>query len=167
MQIAIISDTHGHIDDQILRHLEKSDEVWHAGDFGSVEVVKKIQNTAPLIGVYGNIDNDAVCEEVPLHQYFTRESLRIWMTHIGGKPGQYSEEVKIQLPDHPADLFVCGHSHILMVKKDRKNNWLYLNPGAAGHVGFHQVRTLLLLTLQDGQVVNPKVVELGKRGDRR
>lgn len=167
MRIAIISDTHGHIDDDILRHTSSCDEIWHAGDFGGIEVVERLRETAPLTGVYGNIDGPDIRAEMPLHTYFSREGLQVWMTHIGGKPGNYSAEVQDKLVTHPADIFICGHSHILMVKKDSPNKWLYINPGAAGHAGLHQVRTLLLLTLQDGQVINPKVVELGKRGVRK
>ena len=42
-KILVLSDTHGYIDDRIEEYARNSDEVWHAGDFGSLEVLKKLE----------------------------------------------------------------------------------------------------------------------------
>ena len=163
MRIGLISDTHGHIDDRILHHLAACDEVWHAGDIGDLRVTDALTDVAPLVAVHGNIDGQLIRREFPEHQHFQREGLSIWMTHIGGRPGRYAKGIRQGLSQHRPGLFVCGHSHLLLVKKDPSWGGLYLNPGAAGKQGFHQMRTLIRFQIIDGMIVAPEVVELGKR----
>lgn len=165
MKIAIISDTHDYIDERIIAYCAQCDEIWHAGDFGNFRVLEELRNKAgPVIGVYGNVDDQDIRAETPLHQWIEREGLSIWMTHIGGRPGNYSEEVREKKAKYPADIFVCGHSHILKVQRDSNEGWIYINPGAAGKTGFHKVRTMMTLELKDGKIDNPQVIELEKRG---
>ena len=163
MKIAIISDTHGYIDQRILAYCAECDEVWHAGDFGDVQVLDELEKVTHVKGVWGNVDGNDIRNRTNLHQYFSCEGLKVWMTHIGGKPGKYSLEVQEQIEQYPADIFICGHSHILQVKKDRKNDWLFINPGAAGKLGFHKTRTMLTLEINDGTINHPQVIELGDR----
>jgi hypothetical protein len=47
---------------------------------------------------------------------------------------------------------------------DRKLDFLHINPGACGNQGWHQVRTLVRLTLQAGSISGVEVIELGRRG---
>ena len=163
VRIGLISDTHGHIDDRILHHLEGCDEIWHAGDIGHFRVTDALAKVAPLVVVHGNIDDQLLRRDFPEHQHLERGGCRIWMTHIGGRPGRYAKGIRSGLNAHRPDLFVCGHSHLLLVQKDPSWGGLYLNPGAAGKQGFHAMRTLLRFNLADGQVLNPEVVELGRR----
>ena len=92
-KILLISDTHGYIDDKILSYCKSVDEVWHAGDIGSIEVVDKIKRLKPLKGVYGNIDNHLIRNEFPLDYKFSCENIRVWITHIGGYPNRYSKRI--------------------------------------------------------------------------
>ena len=163
VRIGLISDTHGHIDDRILHHLAECDEIWHAGDIGSLTVTDALSSAAPLVAVHGNIDDHIIRSEFPEHHHFEREGLSIWMTHIGGRPGRYASGIRRGLMQHRPALFVCGHSHLLLVKKDPSWGGLYLNPGAAGRQGFHRMRTLLRFNLEQGAILNPEVVELGPR----
>lgn len=163
-KILLLSDTHSYIDDNILKYVKQADEVWHAGDIGDLKVTDSIKKLKPLRAVYGNIDDAKARLEYPLHNRFTCEGLDIWITHIGGYPGKYSPAVKQEIVSNPPGLFICGHSHILKVQFDKKNNLLHMNPGAAGVHGFHQVRTMLRFEVANGKVQNPEVIELGKRG---
>jgi hypothetical protein len=86
------------------------------------------------------------------------------MTHIGGRPPRYDRHIVQELRSSPPTLFVCGHSHICLVQFDPALNCLYMNPGAAGRHGWHQMRTVLRFTLSDGRPQDLEVVELGKRG---
>jgi hypothetical protein len=87
------------------------------------------------------------------------------MTHIGGAPPGYNPRVKRILKQQTPNIFICGHSHILRVKRDSAlGNMLYLNPGAAGNHGFHLIKTLLRFEIIDKQVKNMEVIELGRRG---
>lgn len=165
MKIGLISDTHSYIDDTILNYLSTCDEVWHAGDFGNEKVLHEISQIKPLRGVYGNIDGTGIRKFFPEKLYFKVEGLRVFMIHIGGYPGRYAKGIKELLIQHPPDIFISGHSHILKVMRDQKlNNMLHLNPGAAGHEGFHQMRTMLRFNIENGKVSQMEVIEFGKRG---
>ena len=165
-KIGLIADTHGFLDPQIFEIFAEVDEIWHAGDFGPVSVADALEDFKPLIGVYGNIDGPEIRDRYPLHQRFDCEGVDVWITHIGGYPGRYDRSVKSELNQRPPGLFVCGHSHILRVKRDKKLKLLHVNPGAAGNQGFHQVKTGIVLTIEDGEVTRVQAADLGQRGVR-
>ena len=158
-KILLISDTHGYIGDEILKHVNWSDEVWHAGDIGSLEVTDTIKNYKPLRAVHGSIDDTNIKAEFPLNQRFTVEGVEVWMRHIGGYPNRYSKNIFDEINKNPPDLFICGHSHILRVIKDEKLNLLHMNPGAIGIKGFHKVRTMLRFNISNGNIYNLEVIE--------
>ena len=164
MQIVLLSDTHGYFDDRLQEHCRNADEIWHAGDVGDPAILEILPKGKRLRGVFGNIDDQAVQERFPEWQEFELEGVKVVMTHIGGLPPRYAKGVKTRLKSQNAQLFVCGHSHICRVEFDRELNCLYMNPGAVGQHGFHQMRTLLLFELDAGKITNLRVVELGKRG---
>lgn len=163
-KILLLSDTHGHLDDKILKYAALADEIWHAGDIGVLSVTDQLKKIKPLRAVYGNIDDDKARMEFPLHNRFTCEGVDVLITHIGGYPGKYSPAIRSELVQNPPKLFICGHSHILKVIFDKKLNLLHMNPGAAGVSGFHQVRTMLRFELDKGEIKNLEIIELGKRG---
>lgn len=162
-RIGLLSDTHSHIDSHILKHLEQCDEIWHAGDIGSTEVLDCLSDFKPTRAVYGNIDGAELRRACPQHQRFKCEEVDVWITHIGGYPNRYSPAIKPTIEENPPQLFICGHSHILKVMYDKKLSLLHMNPGAAGKHGFHQVRTLLRFTIDGKNIKDLEVVELGKR----
>jgi len=164
MRIALLSDTHGYMGPEILEAVSGCDEIWHAGDIGSLAVTDQLAAIAPLVGVYGNIDDYRVRAEFPEDQWLEREGLSILMTHIAGAPGRYNPRVRGLLREKRPDLLVCGHSHILRVFRTPVQGHWYLNPGAAGKHGFHVIRTLLTFTLGPGGLSEMAVVEFGKRG---
>ena len=164
MKILLISDTHGYIDEAILSHIKNADEVWHAGDFGTIEVAEKIQKLKPLRGVWGNIDGRDIRNTFPLDNRFSLDGLDVWMTHIGGYPGHYEKRVREILQINPPEIFICGHSHILKVMRDQKYNTLCMNPGAAGIYGFHKMRTMLRFEINQGKIEKLEAIELGLRG---
>ncbi len=163
-RILLLSDTHGHMDDRILSFAREADEVWHAGDIGSLDVTDALKELRPVRGVYGNIDGDLVRREFPLDNRFMCEGVAVWITHIGGYPGRYQKRVREVLQVDPPKLFICGHSHILKVQFDKKFELLHMNPGACGKVGFHKVRTMLRFSVDGKEIKDLEVVELGKRG---
>ena len=163
-RILLLSDTHGLINDQILKYVKQADEVWHVGDIGSTQVSDQIKALKPLRAVYGNVDNKELRAEFPLDQSFNADGIEVFMTHIGGYPGRYTARVREVLLQKKPDLYICGHSHILKVQRDTKLDLLHMNPGAAGKHGFHQVRTMLRFNIDDGELKDLEVIELGKRG---
>ena len=162
-KILLLSDTHSYIDDQILKFVQQADEVWLAGDIGTNDVTDAIKNLKPLRAVFGNIDGKEIRTEFPLDLIFEVEKIKVWITHIGGYPNRYYPRVKEQISKIKPNLFICGHSHILKVMYDNKNELLHLNPGAAGKNGFHKVRTMLRFVIDNGNVKDMEVIELAKR----
>ncbi|MVZ61634.1 metallophosphoesterase family protein [Sphingobacterium humi] len=163
MKIGLLSDTHSYLDKAVFTYFKDCDEIWHAGDFGNMELIEELAAFKPLRGVYGNIDGKDIRLQYPEHLRFTCEGLDVWMTHIGGYPGKYSPLVKPEISKNPPKLFICGHSHILKVQYDPKLELLHLNPGAAGKHGWHQVRTLMRFDINGGKIENLEVIELNPR----
>lgn len=168
IRIGLFSDTHSYLDESLFTHFDSCDELWHAGDVGAPDVVEQLNTRWPMRIVCGNID--AKTYDWPVHQRFELEGFDIWMTHIGGTPPKYNPNVRPTLQKSPPDIFVCGHSHILKVARDpvlrghTTERILFMNPGAAGRTGFHQMRTCLRFTLDSGQIRDMQVIELGTVG---
>lgn len=165
IKIGLISDTHNYLDPQVFEYFKDCDEIWHAGDFGTIEIAEKLKKIAPVLGVYGNIDGEDVRNEYPLHQRFEREGIDFWMTHIGGIPGRYCIPIREEIENNTPDVFICGHSHILKVARDQNlDKMLYINPGAAGKQGFQEYRTVIRFEIDNGKIQNLEVINLGKVG---
>lgn len=158
-KILLLSDTHGYLDDDVLKYVRQADEVWHAGDIGNLKVTDAIKEIKPLRAVYGNIDDTKVRDEFPEHQRFLCEKVNVWITHIGGYPGRYNPGIRIELYQNPPRLFICGHSHILKVIPDKKLNLFHMNPGAIGKYGLHKTRTMLRFTIDGEKIENLEVIE--------
>lgn len=159
-KILLLSDTHSYIDDTIIKYVKQADEVWHAGDIGDLKVTDAIKKLKPLRAVYGNIDDSKARLEFPEHNRFMCEGVDVLITHIGGYPGKYNIRIREMIYQNPPKLFICGHSHILKVMPDKKQNLLHMNPGAIGTHGFHKVRTMLRFTIEDTKIDNLEVIEL-------
>jgi hypothetical protein len=159
VQIGILSDTHGYFNPALFTFFKHCDELWHAGDWGDIETVKLLQQFKPLKGVWGNIDGREVRLEFPEVNKFKVEDLNVTMIHIGGYPGNYSPQFRKILQQEKPDMMVCGHSHILKVMRDAKNNLMHFNPGAAGNKGFHQVCTALRLKIEGKRMYEMEVWE--------
>ena len=162
-KILLLSDTHSHIDETIMKYVRQADEVWHAGNIGDLSVTDTIKKEKPLKAVYGNIDSAEARLEFPLNNRFFCEGVDVWITHIGGYPGKYNQAIREEVMVNPPKLFICGHSHILKVMPDQKLNLIHMNPGAAGVHGFHQVRTMLRFEINGDNIQNLEVIEIGKR----
>ena len=159
-RIGLLSDTHGHWDERYARHFAECDEVWHAGDIGSLELAERFEAFRPFRAVYGNIDGRDIRLRYPEINHFTIEGADVLIKHIGGYPGNYDASIRGTLWATPPTLFISGHSHILKVMHDRHINTLHINPGAAGIHGFHKVRTLVRFTIDGGVFSNLEVIEL-------
>ena len=164
MRIGLLSDSHGFLDESLLAHFSDCDELWHAGDIGSIEVLDRLEAFNPTRGVYGNVDGGDFRTRLPLDMMWQCEGIRVYMTHIGGYPGRFDRNVKKILTRDRPDLFICGHSHILRVMRDPDLGFLHMNPGACGHSGWHTIRTALRFSVEAGQITGVEAIELGPRG---
>ena len=159
-KILLLSDSHGYIDKKIIKYFDDIDQVWHAGDIGNIKVCETILKTKPLKAVFGNIDNFEIREKFQEDLNFHCEGLKIYITHIGGYPGNYNKRVKKVIEETRPNVFICGHSHILKVIYDKKNDLLHMNPGACGLQGFHKKRTMLKFNIENKKITNLNVIEL-------
>ncbi|HEY0058967.1 MAG TPA: metallophosphoesterase family protein [Flavisolibacter sp.] len=169
-RIGLISDTHSYMNEAILSHLSTCDEVWHAGDFGSIDVINQLQSLQTcegknilLRGVWGNIDGRDIRSQFPEKLTWTCEGVPVFMTHIGGYPKKYAAGIKSELVACGAKLFICGHSHILKIIFDESIHCLHMNPGAAGKQGWHKTQTLIRFTIDGPELKDCEVIELGKK----
>ncbi len=162
-KIGLLSDTHGFLDKRIADHFSTCDEIWHAGDIGPIETLEELESWKPVRAVWGNIDSHKIRAALPEIQRFEIEGVDVLIKHIGGYPGRYDPSIESFLRQSPPALFISGHSHILKVIPDKRLDLLHMNPGAAGKNGFHQVRTLLRFDVDEGNISNLEVIELGRR----
>ena len=162
-RIGLIADTHHYLDENIFEHFKNCDEIWHVGDFGTVEIADKIRQQKTLKGVYGNIDGQDIRKEFPEQLVFMCEDIKVIMRHIGGYPPKYNPETKKEILIHKPQLFISGHSHILKIIYDHKLNCLHMNPGAAGKQGWHKVRTIIRFIIDGTEMKDDEVIELGNQ----
>jgi len=165
-KILLISDTHGHLDPKLIKHINVCDEVWHAGDIGDLNVCEEIKKLKPLRAVWGNIDGQKARLDYKEHLIFNCEAVKVFITHIGGYPNKYNPAIKEMLIIEKPDLFICGHSHILKVMYDKSLNLLHMNPGSCGLSGFHLIKTVLTFEIENKEIKNLNVIELGPKATK-
>ena len=163
-RIGLLADTHHYLDETIFEHFKECDEVWHAGDFGTVELARGLTSRLTMLrGVYGNIDGQDIRKEFGEQLVFMCEGVKVMMKHIGGFPPKYNPGTKKEILIHKPQLFISGHSHILKIMYDDKLNCLHMNPGAAGKQGWHKMRTIIRFVIDGKEMKDAEVIELGRR----
>ena len=167
MRIGLLSDTHAFLDNKIYEYFQKVDEIWHAGDIGTIDLADQLESFKPFRAVYGNIDGGELRIRYPEDQIFTVEEVNVWMTHIGGYPPRYNSRTKARIKKINPKLFICGHAHIIKIMPDPKRpGSLCINPGAAGKHGFHREKTVVRFELMKGRIENLEIIKLGKRAKK-
>ncbi len=159
-RIGLLSDTHGYWDARYEKYFAECDEIWHAGDIGTMELAERLADLRPLRAVCGNCDGGDLRRLYPTVLRFCCEEADVLMKHIGGYPGNYDRSIRGTLFVRPPQLFISGHSHILKVLFDKTLNCLHINPGAAGLQGWQKVRTLVRFTVDGKQFRDLEVIEL-------
>ena len=162
-RIGIISDTHNFLDETVLHHFADCQEIWHAGDFGTIAIAERLKDCKPLRGVFGNIDGQDIRSIFPEKQIWSCEEVSVYMTHIGGYPPKYNPVTRKEIIANKPQLFICGHSHILKIIYDDQLGCLHINPGAAGNQGWHKIRTVVRLTIDGKEMRDCEVIELDKK----
>jgi putative phosphoesterase len=160
IRIGLLSDSHNYLHPQLFDFFEPCKEIWHAGDIGSIGIADELNKFRPLRAVYGNIDGTDVRTVYSQHNKFMCEKVTVWMTHIGGYPGNYASEVRNGIMANPPRLFISGHSHILKVMNDKKLGLLHINPGAAGKSGLHKVITFVRFIINDNRIYDLEIMEI-------
>ncbi len=150
--IGVVSDTHGHYDDQLDALFAGALHIVHAGDVGS-GVLPRLEALAPLTVVAGNTDPPS-WEDLPLQAEAEVAGLRIIVCHIlSSLMGRHDPVTE------GYDVVVSGHSHRAAV--EWRGETLFLNPGSAGRARFGGPRTCALLTVGSAGRPEPRIVTLG------
>ena len=160
MKIGLLSDTHSIIDKRILKFFENCDEIWHAGDIGTIKTLESLEKFKKIRAVYGNIDNHQIRKEVNEFLLLKYEKLVILIIHIAGKPPKYNKITYNLIKKHKPNILICGHSHILKIHRDKENDILIINPGASGNVGFHKFKTAIRFNIISSNIKNLEIIEL-------
>lgn len=158
-KIGLISDTHTFLDPRVNSFFDNCDQIWHAGDIGNSNVSDCLAKKTKLVAVYGNIDGAELRIQFPEYQLLEVDGVKILMMHIGGYPERYSPLANKLIKQHNPKIFISGHSHILKVMNDKKNNLLHINPGAAGNSGFHNVKTAIRFNVDKGNISDLEIWE--------
>lgn len=158
-KIGLLSDTHGSLPEKAFEFFSEVDEIWHAGDAGTLQLLQDLEHFKPLRAVYGNIDDTSIRAEFPAHQIFMCENVKVYMTHIGGYPGKYNPTARKIIEQERPGIFISGHSHILKVMPDKKYGLLHLNPGAAGQQGLHRKITLMRFVIEGDNIRDLEIYE--------
>ena len=159
-RIGLLSDTHSCWDDRYLIHFNDCDEIWHAGDIGSLRIIEQLEAHRPVRAVCGNIDGSDVRFRFKETARFKIEECNVLMKHIGGYPGRYDASIRKEIYTERPQIFISGHSHILKVEYDKLIDCLHINPGAAGKQGWQQVRTLVKFVIDGRKIKDLEVIEL-------
>lgn len=167
-RIGLIADTHNFLDPAIPEHFKNCDEIWHAGDFGTITIAEQLRSCLVstkgkkgiVRGVYGNIDGYDVRSEFPEQLVFYCEEVKVLIRHIGGYPPRYNPATRKELLIHHPQLFICGHSHILKIMYDEPLHCLHMNPGAAGKQGWHKIQTIIRFAIDGKEIKDCEVIEL-------
>ena len=160
MKIGIISDTHNYLSEKTIKYLSECDEIWHAGDIGSIDILNQLEKISLTRAVFGNIDGEILRRETKEYLIFKIKNNKVLMIHIAGRIEHYNSKTRNLIIENKPDLLICGHSHILKVSKDTKFKLLHINPGAAGKVGFHKENTIIRFDLLNEKIQNMQVVKL-------
>ena len=161
--ITLLSDSHGELDKRFFPHFKESDEIWHAGDIGSIDIIDTLNKLAPVKAVFGNIDNHIIRNSFKSTLLFKCEKVNVMMTHIGGYPGNYAKGIKDKIKECEPKIFICGHSHILKVMYDKELKALHMNPGAIGNYGIHKVKTIIKFIIEEDNIKDLKIIEFPRK----
>jgi predicted phosphodiesterase len=124
---------------------------------GPSQLLKSWNRSSPCAAFGATFDGEKVRAAMPKDLQWECQGLRVYMTHIE------DPQARREIASYKPGLFICGHSHILKVTR-ASDLCLHLNPGAAGHHGWHKVRTILRFAVAQGRLTHLEAIELGPRG---
>ena len=151
IRAAVISDTHGLLREEVVQHIADCDVIIHGGDINKPEIVRQLQEMAPLYVVRGNNDKEWA-EALPLFLEFQLEECRIFLVHN-------KKDVPRELGD--TDMVIFGHSHKYFEQNIDGRIWL--NPGSCGRRRFDQEISFAIVTVEGKKVNVEKIVVAQER----
>ncbi len=131
MKIGVLSDTHGKLDPRVFQLFTGIDEILHAGDVGSKEVLIDLQAIAPITAVHGNVDYVAELRHLPPYADHSSSTVRIHIVHghLQPNPSNRIQNILQSQKAHPPRVLILGHSHHPYLAWH--GDVLVMNPGSA------------------------------------
>ena len=145
MLIGIVSDNHRLIDPALAAVLAGVQEIWHAGDLVTFDILPVLKRWAPVVAVRGNNDLSPELRDLPDEQVVTREGHRVLLRHIVGPPAHVDRSARQSIARVRPALVVMGHSHRPLA--EASEGVVYLNPGSCGPRRFSLPRAAARLEL--------------------
>ncbi len=156
MKIAIISDTHSLLRDEVTEKIKDCNIILHVGDIASKETVEAIEKLGRAYFVRGNADKEWA-EDIPYEQEIKLGGFNFYMVH---------KKSDIRKDLSGIDFVIFGHSH--KYEQKTEEGITYLNPGSCGPRRFTQPVTLMIMEIDEkSRVWEIKKVDLSpvlKRG---
>ncbi|BCJ99625.1 metallophosphoesterase family protein [Anaerocolumna chitinilytica] len=147
-RIAILSDTHGLLREQVMAELAEADCSIHAGDINTPLIIDTLRQFGETYIVRGNNDRDWA-ENLPKSLTITIEGVRFFIVHN-------KKDIPQDLTN--VDVVVFGHSH--KYSAEIIEGILFLNPGSCGKRRFDLEITMCRMTVDTGQYQYEKVTIL-------
>ncbi|HVZ17536.1 MAG TPA: metallophosphoesterase family protein [Terriglobales bacterium] len=146
--IGVISDTHGLLRPEAINALRDCDEILHTGDIGSAEVLKALEQIAPVHAIRGNVDTEPWAKAIPVTLTVQLDGRKFYLIHN-----------RAELKKLPAgiDAVIFGHSHQPAI--EQQGNVLYFNPGSAGPRRFNLPVSVGKIQVEDGKL-SPSLIPL-------
>lgn len=141
LHIGLISDTHDHFDALLPQRFAGVDRILHAGDIGSLEILARLEEIAPVTAVAGNCDGGLA---LPSIEWIQCAGSTVLLQHIVN-PNAPSVEFLHMTQQAGVDIVVFGHTHRPFSKE--QDGILFVNPGYAGKPRFHLPRSVAILSM--------------------
>ena len=149
MKLGLISDTHGYLHPRIHDLFKGVDEILHAGDVDTDDVLIELRSIAPVTAVRGNMDTHSRVEvqrDLLIHNC---DGMRILLVHDLTLPHHLRRPVSSAIQQHAPQIVVFGHTHVPYWASHQ--NILYINPGSASKGRQGALPSVALLNIVNGQ----------------
>ena len=157
MRLGIISDTHDLLRPEVFTAFAEVDQILHAGDIGSPDILTALRTIAPVTAVYGNTDGWDIRSEVPAVQKLRLDGFDIVVTHGDQLGSPTPEKLNAAFPE--AEIIVFGHTHRpLLTTVDVVVT--VMNPGGAGPRRFDFPPSVGIIELEPGIPPRARLVPL-------
>jgi len=148
--IGVVSDTHGLLRPEALKHLHGVDRIVHAGDIGAPNILEKLQTLAPVDAVRGNNDKGAWAEAIPEALFLEVRGHQIHVLHD-------LNQIDLSPSAAGMSVVISGHSHKPVVEE--REGVLFINPGSLGPRRFRLPIALARLYIT-AEAVRGEIIEL-------
>ncbi|HWK49292.1 MAG TPA: metallophosphoesterase family protein [Steroidobacter sp.] len=148
--IGVLSDTHGLLRPEALKHLNEVDRIIHAGDIGTPNILEKLRKLAPVDAVRGNNDKGTWAEAIPETLFLEIRGHQIHVLHD-------LKQIDLSPAAAGMSVIISGHSHKPAVEE--REGVLFINPGSLGPRRFRLPISLAKLYIT-AAAVRAEIIEL-------